>query len=129
MHVLPGVFGRLFAGRAAAEQLTQGTGCTIVLKGRGTVVSSPGQRTWTCEEGSNILAVPGSGDVLAGLIGGLLAAQARQGDCDVGAMTRLAVRAHALAGEAWAASVARRGMLARELADRIPGVLDGLEQA
>ncbi|MCH2136364.1 MAG: NAD(P)H-hydrate dehydratase [Phycisphaerales bacterium] len=112
--------------RRAAEVLAQRTRCTVLLKGRGSVVASPGQDTWTCPHGSNVLAVPGSGDVLAGLIGGLLAAWVRRGTCDVAAVTRLAVQVHALAGEAWRENVASRGMLASELADRIPCVLDGM---
>jgi NAD(P)H-hydrate repair Nnr-like enzyme with NAD(P)H-hydrate dehydratase domain len=57
---------------AAAEALAQRVGCIVVLKGAGTVVSN-GHDTWTCDAGHPCLATAGTGDVLAGLLGGLLA--------------------------------------------------------
>ena len=47
--------------------------CTLVLKGRPSVVASPDKRVAVDANGSSALATAGSGDVLAGLIGGLLA--------------------------------------------------------
>jgi NAD(P)H-hydrate epimerase len=105
----------------AAERLAQRLGCVAVLKGHGTVVSD-GTRTWTCAHGNDALAVGGSGDVLSGVIGGLLAQfGARLGlyDC-----ARIAVEAHALAGERWSARAGgTAGMLAAELAAEIPAAL------
>jgi NAD(P)H-hydrate epimerase len=106
---------------AAAERLAQRLGCVVALKGHGTVVSD-GHRTWTCAHGNDVLAVGGSGDVLAGVIAGLLAQHGRAlglFDC-----TRLAVEAHARAGEAWAARAGgTAGMLASELAAEVPVAL------
>ncbi|MFM8732781.1 MAG: NAD(P)H-hydrate dehydratase, partial [Phycisphaerales bacterium] len=48
----------------AAERLAQRLGCVVALKGHGTVVSD-GRETWTCRRGNDVLAVGGSGDVLA----------------------------------------------------------------
>lgn len=105
----------------AAERMAQRLGCVVALKGHGTVVSD-GTRTWTCARGNDALAVGGSGDVLAGVVAGL-AAQfgGRLGlfDC-----TRLAVEAHAAAGERWAARAGgTAGMLAAELAAEVPAAL------
>lgn len=63
---------------AATERLRDRTGCTVLLKGATTVVSSaappPGvPQTLVVTSGTADLATPGSGDVLAGVIGGLLA--------------------------------------------------------
>jgi NAD(P)H-hydrate epimerase len=96
----------------------------VVLKGHGTVVSD-GVRTWTCTRGNDALAVGGSGDVLAGVVGGLIAAHGRElglYDC-----ARLAVEAHAAAGERWAARAGgTAGMLAAELASEIPAALGAM---
>ena len=110
--------------RNAALALAQRTGTVVVLKGFQTVVASPDDGVWTCATGGNTLAVPGSGDVLAGLLGSLIAARARQGEAGVFEAAKLAVHTHGLAGDRYAATVARRGMLARELADQIPAILD-----
>jgi hydroxyethylthiazole kinase-like uncharacterized protein yjeF len=135
----PGEFRRLAGGLrivhdpvrpasrpAAAEALAQRLGCICVLKGAGTVVSD-GQRTWTCAHGHPCLGTAGTGDVLAGLIGGLLAQFARPGGLSLFDLARIAVEAHALAGEAWAREhAADAGLVATELAELIPGVLQGL---
>ncbi len=126
---------------ALAEAMAQRLGVIVVLKGARTVVSD-GLRTWTCERGHACLATAGTGDVLAGLIGGLAAQFVAPGPRVVGGLelprpsgrpldlydaARLAVQAHALAGEAWAHDHdAEAGLLAEELADALPSVLESL---
>ena len=76
-----GEFARLFSAqswlhqgskldrtRAAARFL----GCTVLLKGADTVIAEPGGRAAISESGVPWLATAGSGDVLSGMIGGLL---------------------------------------------------------
>ncbi len=58
----------------AARQLAREHRCTVVLKGSGSVVASPDGTMGINPTGNARLAVPGSGDVLAGLIGSALAA-------------------------------------------------------
>lgn len=58
----------------AAWQLAQRFGCTVVLKGSGTVIASPGQIPAINPTGNARLATAGTGDVLAGLIGARMAA-------------------------------------------------------
>lgn len=61
--------GRETAARRAAEAL----GCTVLLKGHQTLVAGPAGDLWINTSGTPWLATAGTGDVLAGLIGGLLA--------------------------------------------------------
>jgi hydroxyethylthiazole kinase-like uncharacterized protein yjeF len=79
---------------AAALQLVERFACWVVLKGADSLVVSPERRAWLCPFGTPRLAVAGTGDVLAGMIGGLIA-QARPFEVAVPA----AVALHALAGE------------------------------
>ncbi|MBC8121228.1 MAG: NAD(P)H-hydrate dehydratase [Gemmatimonadaceae bacterium] len=60
---------RLEAARDAARH----SGCWVVLKGAKTVVGTPEGEVWINPDSSAALARGGSGDVLAGLIGGLFA--------------------------------------------------------
>lgn len=142
----PGEFARLAAAlkitldpvsRAtrpdAAAALAQRLGCIVVLKGEGTVVSN-GVRTWRCTRGHPCLATAGTGDVLAGLLGGLIAqhdnparhlaaakiASPPAPALDLYELARIAVELHARAGERWAAAHGPAGLLAHELADLIP---------
>ena len=56
-----------------ARRLAHETTATVVLKGAGTVTALPDGRAWINSSGSPALATPGSGDVLGGMIGALLA--------------------------------------------------------
>ncbi len=55
------------------------TGATVLLKGAATVVAEPGGSVWAQDDGPHWLATAGSGDVLAGIAGVLLAAGLRPG--------------------------------------------------
>jgi hydroxyethylthiazole kinase-like uncharacterized protein yjeF len=59
---------------AAAQSLSERFGCTVVLKGSGTVIASPGQIPMINPTGNARLATAGTGDVLAGMVGAQLAA-------------------------------------------------------
>lgn len=58
---------------AAARQLAQDQGAVVALKGSGSIVAAPGRLPWINASGNAALATPGSGDVLAGFLGGLWA--------------------------------------------------------
>ncbi len=85
---------------AAAEQLAQRMGCTVVLKGSGSITASPGERSVINPTGNARLATAGTGDVLAGMIGARLAAgvstpsEAHQAACE-------AVYEHGLKADCW----------------------------
>jgi hydroxyethylthiazole kinase-like uncharacterized protein yjeF len=59
--------------RAAAERLAALFGCTVILKGSGTVIAEPGQIPVLNATGNARLATAGTGDVLAGMLGAHLA--------------------------------------------------------
>jgi len=84
--------------KEAIEKLVKMTQRTVVLKGADTLVGAPNKHTVLCGAGNPGMAVGGMGDVLAGLIGGLLA----QGIPSFEA-AQLGVWLHATAGDfaAW----------------------------
>jgi hydroxyethylthiazole kinase-like uncharacterized protein yjeF len=94
---------------AALDQLVERYRGTVVLKGAGTLVGSAGRTPGLCERGNPGMASAGTGDVLTGVIAGILA-QCR----DSWAAARSGVLVHALAGDA-AARVGERGILAGDL--------------
>jgi len=58
----------------AALQLAARTNATVLLKGDRTVVAGPDGQAWANPTGTPVLATGGTGDVLTGLLGSLLAA-------------------------------------------------------
>jgi hydroxyethylthiazole kinase-like uncharacterized protein yjeF len=59
---------------AATRQLAKAFGATVLLKGNVTVIAEPGGKTYLNSAGQSWAATAGSGDVLSGMIGALLAA-------------------------------------------------------
>jgi hydroxyethylthiazole kinase-like uncharacterized protein yjeF len=57
----------------AACKLAAWTNAVVLLKGDRTIVATPGGEVWVNPTGTSALATAGSGDVLAGLLGSLLA--------------------------------------------------------
>ncbi len=81
---------------AAARELATRFNVSIVLKGSGSIVASPRERPAICASGGPALATAGSGDVLAGWLGGLWAQQPAFG---AHAIACAGVDAHGRAGE------------------------------
>jgi NAD(P)H-hydrate epimerase len=114
---------------AAAEALAQRLGCIVVLKGHGTIVTD-GHRTWTNDTGGSELSTAGTGDVLSGLIAGIVAQHVANKSLSLLDAARLGVRAHGLAGEMWRHTYgAQAGLLAMDLTSMIPAALESLRAA
>lgn len=106
---------RFHSATALAKRYTS----TCVLKGAGSLIAN-GQQTWLCENGNPALAVGGSGDVLTGIIGALLAQglAADQAAC-------YAVTLHAKAADILAEREGERGMLPSDLFAIVRQLING----
>jgi ADP-dependent NAD(P)H-hydrate dehydratase len=90
----------------------------VLVKGVTSHVVTPHGECWTYDGGAPGLGVSGSGDVLAGIVGGLLA----RGAEPLNALL-WAVWLHGEAGARLAIKIGPIGFLAREIADEIPALL------
>ncbi len=112
-----GEFARLFpnikGGRVERAVAAAGqAGCTVVLKGAHTVIAAPNVEPVVNEIEAPMLATAGSGDVLAGMITGLLAQR-----MEPFSAACAAVYMHAMAGHMFGP-----GLVASDLPDMIPAV-------
>ncbi len=95
---------------------------TLLLKGSPAIIAEPSGRLTFNPSGDDALAHGGTGDVLTGLIAGLLA----QG-CGAADAAMLGAYLHGKAGELAAASGSRRSVLAREVAANLGDAFADLE--
>lgn len=93
----------------------------VIMKGASTHVVSPEGQAWLYGGGGVGLATSGSGDVLAGIVAGLLARGAPPARAAV-----WAVWLHGEAGGRLARRIGPVGFLARELAAEVPGLMAGV---
>lgn len=94
----------------AARQLHEKFCGPVVLKGSGSIVADSHGRLSVCAAGNPGMSSGGMGDVLTGVIAGMIAQQ-----LDINEATRLAVSLHAEAADAAAAVDGERGLLATDL--------------
>ena len=106
----------------SADALAQAYGCIVVLKSETTEISD-GVQTARIKDGSVVLATGGSGDVLTGIIAGILAQYGMDGVERLFDAAVLGVHIHAVAGEAFAQKNGNAGMLATDLLERIPSAI------
>lgn len=112
---------------AAAVELSSRTHATIVLKGSETVVIQNSE-TWSCQAGSPAMATAGSGDVLTGVITGLLGQKVASCGADrtasqmisVWDAARLGVWIHGRAGSLAAEQFGEAGVTCWEILNAIP---------
>lgn len=115
-----GEFERLHPGtinrKEAAEAFAQRYNCVVVLKGPDTYAAFPSKRTMHSDLGNPGMATGGSGDVLAGLIGGFA------GQFPVEQAVALALYVHGTSGDLAAAEKGEYSLKAGDLLRKIPEV-------
>lgn len=104
-----------------AKVISKKYNCVTVLKSHNTVVCSKNLEIYTNETGCSALAKAGSGDVLTGIIGGLLAQK-----CSAFDAAKLGVYLHGLCGDLAKNDLTEYGVLASDLVRYIPNAIKTL---
>jgi NAD(P)H-hydrate epimerase len=99
-----------------ARRFAVDRGATLVLKGQRTILAFPDGRLWVNPTGTPAMATAGSGDILTGLISGLLA----QHPADAELALAAAVWLHGRAGELGAAALGEQCLIATDLLRFLP---------
>jgi ADP-dependent NAD(P)H-hydrate dehydratase / NAD(P)H-hydrate epimerase len=100
---------------AAAQELAARFQCVVVLKGSGTVIAAPAEVQAINRTGNALLATPGTGDVLAGMVGACMAGSAH-GDGETFHAACSAVFAHGKVADLWALNKSGQALTASVLA-------------
>ncbi len=117
----PGEMARLIGGKftdrlATARTFAKDRNVCLVLKGQGTLIALPDGNVWVNPTGSPSMAKGGTGDILTGMISGMVA----QHPDDIPTAVRAAVWLHGRAGELGAEEWTDKCMLATELLNYLP---------
>lgn len=119
--------GELPAGRSSLKNVAAGFAkdhaVTLVLKGQPTYVAQSDGSVYENTTGNPGLATAGTGDVLAGVIAGMIA----QG-IEPPQAAEAAVYLHGLAGDIAAAAKTEPGMVAGDVVDALPSALKRIEE-
>ncbi len=107
-----------------AAKFAKEHGCVVVLKGQKTIVAAPDGDVFVNPTGNSGMATGGTGDVLTGIIGALLAQGLPQLDA-----ARLGVYTHGLAGDLAAAERTERGLIAGDVIEKLPAAWRYIEGA
>lgn len=124
----PGEMARLtgvpIADRVAtAREFSKERNVCLVLKGFRTLIAFPDGEVWINPSGSPALAKGGTGDILTGLIAGLIAQFPNNNGDNIGLAVRAAVWLHGWAGELAAAELTDKCVLATDLLRYLPGAI------
>ncbi len=131
-----GEFSRLFGCSAEtirrdrigrARHFALETGAHVILKGHHTLIASPDGRVTINPTGNPGMATAGAGDVLAGVVAGLLAESDR--GHDLHEVLAAAVFVHGLAGDLAARKLGERSLLAGDLLSFLPAALKNPDAA
>lgn len=115
-RIFPGLLDEAPSKVEAARQAAARAGCTVILKGGDTVIADPSGKAAINANAPAWLATAGAGDVLAGLVVGLLAQGLSAFDA-----AACAVWLHGAAASAFGP-----GLIAEDLPEALPAVLRGL---
>jgi ADP-dependent NAD(P)H-hydrate dehydratase / NAD(P)H-hydrate epimerase len=106
---------------ASVRRLAAETGCLVILKGHPTLIATVAGDVSIVPTGNVVLASGGTGDVLTGILGSLLA----QGYEPLAAC-QLGVYLHGLASDLWVAANGARGFAAADLIASLPAAFTAL---
>lgn len=117
----PGEMARLVGGKftdrlTTAREFARERNVCLVLKGQGTLIALPDGNVWVNPTGSPSMAKGGTGDILTGMIAGMVA----QHPDDIANAVRAAVWLHGRAGELGAEEWTDKCLLATELLNYLP---------
>jgi hydroxyethylthiazole kinase-like uncharacterized protein yjeF len=117
----PGEMARLLGGAytdpvATARAFAQERNVCLVLKGHRTLIATPDGQVWINLSGTPAMAKGGSGDILTGMIAGLVA----QFPGDIATAVRAAVWLHGKSGELAAEVLTDKCVLATDLLQYLP---------
>ncbi len=104
---------------AAVRQLQEKYAAIVLLKGPGTLIAGPNEIIKVCPYGNPAMATAGMGDILSGLIGGLIA----QG-CDLQTATELGCCLHGSAADLAVQERGLRGLTATDLLPQLGNLLN-----
>lgn len=102
----------------AARRCAAAHQAVVIMKGGCSFIATPQGLAWSSDQGNVGLATSGSGDTLAGIIGGLLARGASPAEAAV-----WGCYLHGEAGNRLARRIGPVGYLARELAAEVPAIM------
>jgi NAD(P)H-hydrate epimerase len=117
----PGEMARLMGSEVgdrlmAARAFALARNVCVVLKGNQTLVSTPDGKVWINTTGCPAMATGGTGDILTGMIAGLVA----QHPENIATAVRAAVWLHGRAGELGAAELTEQCLIATDLLKYLP---------
>jgi NAD(P)H-hydrate epimerase len=127
----PGEMGRLLGKSAkeiqasrleCAESLAERSGATIVLKGDRTLIAFPNGDTWVNPTGSPAMATGGTGDILTGMVAGLIAQHPSHWERAVVA----AVWLHGRAGDLGEQQLGQECFVATDILRYLPAAIEEL---
>jgi NAD(P)H-hydrate epimerase len=105
-----------------ASGFAQLYGVIVILKGARTVIAHPNGKVAICPTGNPGMATAGSGDVLTGVLGSLLAQGLSAWDA-----AQLGVYLHGMAGDLAAEQVGHIGMIASDIIAHLPQAIQVLQ--
>ncbi len=108
---------------STAQQFANEHGVTLVFKGAPTVTGTPNGNVWINSTGNPGMATGGMGDLLTGIIAGLMA----QGVSSESAAA-LGVYVHGLAGDITSEKLGRHGLIASDVLKTVPEAISSLIQ-
>jgi hydroxyethylthiazole kinase-like uncharacterized protein yjeF len=123
----PGEMARLIASTVPAVQhdrlnvartIAQKHGVIVVLKGHRTLIAQPDGAVWVNATGNPGMATGGTGDILTGLVAGLIA----QNPARIANAVIAAVHLHGLAGDVARQTMGEHSLLATDLLPALPEV-------